>query len=153
MGDTSTALILLRPRSLAKGAGSFFLLPLLPTRPLVKPLPAEIWTRILEHVFEGFEADESLLGCRERSKQGLQLLLISKELKVCMRDDNRIIGVSFIHICGSIEYCTTVILCAHIHSLPRSLEWFRCSTPFCRADVGFYSPHPLFHSWTLGPDY
>lgn len=46
MSATDTS-ILLRPRPYAKCSGTLLLLPLLPRRKSLKPLPSEIWTEIL----------------------------------------------------------------------------------------------------------
>ena len=47
-----TPAIFLQPRPLARTPGRFVLLPLLPRPRPVKPLPAEIWSKILSHVID-----------------------------------------------------------------------------------------------------
>lgn len=80
---TSTEVIpvFLNPRPLARSAGRFILLPLLPYRPSLKPLPLEIWSKILSYVFDHYEADTSKpRWAREELRQGL--LAVCKELQV-----------------------------------------------------------------------
>lgn len=45
--------VFLQPRPLALYPGSFVLLPLLPKRPALKPLPAELWSKVFTFVFMG----------------------------------------------------------------------------------------------------
>ncbi|KAI1793976.1 hypothetical protein LXA43DRAFT_185371 [Ganoderma leucocontextum] len=69
--STSTTLLLsetiwLCPRPLARCPGRFPLIPLLPEKPAPKPLPCDIWNRILEHVFAlynapGVKSDEAMM--------------------------------------------------------------------------------------------
>ncbi|KIP10073.1 hypothetical protein PHLGIDRAFT_125747 [Phlebiopsis gigantea 11061_1 CR5-6] len=74
--DTHT--ILLRPRPFARAAGRLVLLPLLPHRHATKPLPAEVWERVLRYVFAQYEECLPNIDV-ETWKQGL--LLICKDLK------------------------------------------------------------------------
>ena len=47
---TETPAVFLRPRPLACAPGSFILLPLLPKPRPAKPLPAEVWSKVLSYV-------------------------------------------------------------------------------------------------------
>ncbi|KZT02512.1 uncharacterized protein LAESUDRAFT_706306 [Laetiporus sulphureus 93-53] len=86
--------ILLSPRPLARTAGKFLLLPLLPHRPVMKPLPPEVWSKILAYVFghyEGAELCKSHRQEREQLRRGL--LVVSKELK------NVALPLFYEHVC------------------------------------------------------
>ncbi|KAH9174184.1 hypothetical protein EDB89DRAFT_1849203 [Lactarius sanguifluus] len=69
---TETPTIFLQPRPLARYPGSFVLLPLLPRPRLVKPLPAEVWSKVLSYVIEdedgriGVPVPEKRVRLRER---------------------------------------------------------------------------------------
>ncbi|KAI9511340.1 hypothetical protein F5148DRAFT_1274298 [Russula earlei] len=52
---TETPAIFLRPRPLSRTPGSFMLLPLLPRPRPVKPLPAEVWSKVLSYVVDDEE--------------------------------------------------------------------------------------------------
>lgn len=49
--------VLLYPRPLARSSGRLLLLPLLPHRPPLKPLPSEIWSNIFIQVLFGDNQD------------------------------------------------------------------------------------------------
>lgn len=92
--------VLLKPRPLARYAGSFVLLPLLPKRPPLKPLPAEIWGTVIRMAIEETNVNEYRAAGRtslwnvhdqERARKGKEkahgtfkwgLALVCKELKV-----------------------------------------------------------------------
>jgi hypothetical protein len=57
--------IYLRPRPLARTPGSFVLLPLLPVPRPVKPLPAELWSKVLSYVVVD-DGEEGRMGVTER---------------------------------------------------------------------------------------
>jgi hypothetical protein len=65
--------IMLRPRPLARAPGAFVLLPLLPSPPPVRALPAEVWTRI----FDPLLGDE-----KEGYGNARTLMRVSKGFKV-----------------------------------------------------------------------
>ncbi|TFY67305.1 hypothetical protein EVJ58_g1695 [Rhodofomes roseus] len=80
---SATDTILLHPRPLSRTAGSFALLPLLPFRREMIPLPAEVWTKILGYVFEYYNnlSDSERRRpdpLRNELRQGL--LVLSKDL-------------------------------------------------------------------------
>ncbi|CCL98096.1 uncharacterized protein FIBRA_00090 [Fibroporia radiculosa] len=77
--STGATAILLNPRPLVHASGGFLLLPLLPYRPQLKPLPLEVWTKILAYAYEYYES-EPIRPCFNTLKLGL--LLICKDLKV-----------------------------------------------------------------------
>ncbi|KAI0259920.1 hypothetical protein BC834DRAFT_973836 [Gloeopeniophorella convolvens] len=52
---TEAPAIFLRPRPLARSPGSFILLPLLPQPRPLKPLPAEIWSKVLSYIVHNDE--------------------------------------------------------------------------------------------------
>ncbi|KAH9967987.1 hypothetical protein BC827DRAFT_461852 [Russula dissimulans] len=54
---TESPAVFLRPRPLARTPGSFILLPLLPRPRPVKPLPAEVWSKVLSYVVDDGEDD------------------------------------------------------------------------------------------------
>lgn len=75
--------ILLCPRPLARYGGRFVLLPLLPHRPPLKPLPAEIWS----HIFSlALSVDASQRSHRRPTTGGLvwcvSLMLVCKSFRV-----------------------------------------------------------------------
>jgi hypothetical protein len=76
---TETPAIFLQPRPLARTPGSFVLLPLLPQPRPVKPLPTEVWSKILSHVVD--DGEESPMGLPERRacfRKKWELLLVCK---------------------------------------------------------------------------
>lgn len=79
--STTSAIILLQPRPLSRAPGRFALLPLLPHRRELIPLPGEVWTKILKYVFDHYDTDtEKPLPRRNELKRGL--LVSSKDLHV-----------------------------------------------------------------------
>lgn len=72
--------VLLRPRPFAKSAGRLVLLPLLPQRTSIEPLPSEVWTRILHHVFTEYNQHMSNANTVTWRRD---LLLVCKSLRVC----------------------------------------------------------------------
>lgn len=76
--------VLLRPRPFAKSSGRLILLPLLPQRPTIKPLPTEVWTRILGHVIADYDLqkDQHPSGSNAATLKR-DILLVCKTLKVC----------------------------------------------------------------------
>jgi len=48
----TTEIVLLNPRPLARSSGRLLLLPLLPERPHLKPLPSEVWSKIFIEAIE-----------------------------------------------------------------------------------------------------
>lgn len=79
--------ILLRPRPFATSSGRFILLPLLPQRPATKPLPTEIWTRILSFVFAHYDrSSQQSSSDQSFARMKLGLVLICKTLKVRIVD-------------------------------------------------------------------
>ena len=61
---TETSAIFLRPRPLARFSGSFILLPLLPHPRPLKPLPPEVWSKILSYVID--DGEDSRMSVPER---------------------------------------------------------------------------------------
>lgn len=76
LSEMTTDRILLRPRPYARSAGALMLLPLLPTKTPVRPLPVEIWTRIFAYVLKG--DPDNVFNFESR----LVLLLVCKTFKV-----------------------------------------------------------------------
>ncbi|KAI0800842.1 hypothetical protein C8Q74DRAFT_448810 [Fomes fomentarius] len=76
-----TEAIWLCPRPLAHCPSRFPLVPLLPHRPVCKPLPSEVWAKILEDVFALYGVDGSL-SKEQRVVLKRGLLLVSKDLNV-----------------------------------------------------------------------
>jgi hypothetical protein len=71
----STQSILLRPRPYAQFSGTLLLLPLLPHRNPVKPLPSEIWTAIFAYALQ-YDEEETILAA--------SLVRVCKGFKVSM---------------------------------------------------------------------
>lgn len=75
------ATILLQPRPLSRVAGCFTLLPLLPHRREMIPLPGEVWTKILKYAFDHYDSEtENPHPRRDELRRGL--LVLSKDLHV-----------------------------------------------------------------------
>ena len=77
---TETPAIFLQPRPLARTPGSFVLLPLLPRPRPVKPLPAEVWSKVLSYVIDDGE-DCRRMGVpekRARWRKKWRLLFVCK---------------------------------------------------------------------------
>lgn len=77
----STESILLQPRPLAQVSGRLLLLPLLPHRPVLKPLPAEIWWKIIGEVLDS-GGHNFWRGHGIPNRARLALLTVCKSLKV-----------------------------------------------------------------------
>lgn len=77
---TETPTIFLQPRPLARYPGSFVLLPLLPRPRLVKPLPAEVWSKVLSYVIEDEDGriGVPVLERRVRLRERWRLLFVCK---------------------------------------------------------------------------
>src|ERR1700722_3060704 len=75
---SSSEKILLRPRPYAQSAGTLLLLPLLPRKKPLKPLPVEIWSDIFAFAFSR-DADDAY---KTVGRRRLSLLLVCKNLKV-----------------------------------------------------------------------
>jgi hypothetical protein len=74
-----TPAIFLRPRPLARTPGSFVLLPLLPGPRPVKPLPAEVWSKVLSYVVH--DGEDGRIGSPERHarlRKKWELLFVCK---------------------------------------------------------------------------
>ncbi|KAI0778625.1 hypothetical protein BD413DRAFT_510594 [Trametes elegans] len=69
----------LKPRPLARCPSSFMMLPLLPSEPASKPLPPEVWSDILAHVF-AFYRPRGEFADADAARLRMGLLLISKEI-------------------------------------------------------------------------
>lgn len=74
MTSMGSATVLLHPRPYAQRSGKLLLLPLLPFRKPLKPLPAEVWGEIFAFAVAS--------GGREVTTWALSLLIICKSLKV-----------------------------------------------------------------------
>lgn len=72
--------VILHPRPLEKQAGGILLLPLLPYRSPLKPLPAELWSKVFTFIYYDDRDLES--GNVERFR--LELLTVCKGLHVCI---------------------------------------------------------------------
>jgi hypothetical protein len=76
---TETPAIFLQPRPLARTPGSFVLLRLLPQPRPVKPLPAEVWFKVLSYVVDdGEDGRMGLPERRARSRKKWELLFVCK---------------------------------------------------------------------------
>lgn len=69
------------PRPLARSPSRFPLIPLLPHKPVCKHLPSEVWSEILEHVFNAYAAVNAYPE-DQAPRLRLGLLLVSKEMSV-----------------------------------------------------------------------
>ncbi|KAH9858234.1 hypothetical protein C2E23DRAFT_769862 [Lenzites betulinus] len=69
----------LKPRPLARTPSSFLLLPLLPSKPPLKPLPSEIWAQILQNAFAFYDPGGPF-GGPDAPALRTGLLLISKDI-------------------------------------------------------------------------
>lgn len=79
--------VMLKPRPLQQNAGSLLLVPLLPDRKSVTPLPAEIWTNIFVHVYYSEDNVDPTQNFRRRAERYRRdLLLICKDLTVSLND-------------------------------------------------------------------
>ena len=73
--DDNAHRVLLRPRPYARVSGALALLPLLPHRTPPRPLPSEVWAKILAYLFDEYKA-------RRQQNAERSLLLICKTLTV-----------------------------------------------------------------------
>ena len=76
--------VLLSPRPFATSSGRLTLLPLLPERHPTKPLPNEIWAKILGFVFAQYTAHKQQQSHESISRLKLGLLLVCRTLKARM---------------------------------------------------------------------
>jgi len=80
---TESSTIFLSPRPLARSPGSFILLPLLPRPRPVKPLPAEVWSKVLSYVVH--DGEDNPMGVPERHallREKWKLLFVCKSWAV-----------------------------------------------------------------------
>ena len=77
----STESILLNPRPYAQVSGRLLLLPLLPHKPALKPLPSEIWWKIIGEVLD-CGGQDFWRGNGIPNSARLALLTVCKRLKV-----------------------------------------------------------------------
>ncbi|KAI0652302.1 hypothetical protein C8Q79DRAFT_922792 [Trametes meyenii] len=70
----------LKPRPLARTPSTFLLLPLLPAKPALKPLPPEVWSDILGHAFSFHGAKYAPVENTNTVGPRTGLLLISKDI-------------------------------------------------------------------------
>jgi len=80
---TENPAVFLRPRPLARTPGSFILLPLLPQPRPAKPLPAEVWSKVLSYVINNQE--DGRVGVPERRallRDRWQLLFVCRSWAV-----------------------------------------------------------------------
>jgi hypothetical protein len=76
---TETPAILLQPRPLARTPGRFVLLPLLPQPRSVRPLPAEVWSKVLSYVIDdGADGRMGVPEKRARWRKKWELLFVCK---------------------------------------------------------------------------
>jgi hypothetical protein len=76
---TETPAIFLQPRPLARTPGRLVLLPLLPRPRPVKPLPAEIWSKVLSYVIDdGADCRIGVPEKRARLRTKWELLFVCK---------------------------------------------------------------------------
>ncbi|KAG1749757.1 uncharacterized protein EDB91DRAFT_1235223 [Suillus paluster] len=111
--------VLLYPRPLARYPGRLLLLPLLPHRPPLKPLPSEIWSHIfVQAVFEDDQDAQSHISHKNVLRSCSSLMLVCKGFKEvaipllysCVR----------LHSVNSLEKFT-----AHLHSADRMWDSIR----------------------------
>ncbi|KAI0253818.1 hypothetical protein BJV78DRAFT_1274337 [Lactifluus subvellereus] len=77
--QTEAPVIFLRPRPLARSPGSFILLPLLPRPRPLKPLPSEVWSKVLSYVID--DGEDGRMGAPERRvlfREKWRLLFVCK---------------------------------------------------------------------------
>ena len=101
---TETPDIFLQPRPLARTPGSFVLLPLLPQPRPVKPLPAELWSKILSYVVDNGE--EGRMGAPERRarlRKKWELLFVCKPWVVSIHVQENC-------VCGSLTRLTMCLI-------------------------------------------
>ena len=93
---TETPAIFLQPRPLARTPGSFLLLPLLPQPQPVKPLPEEVWSKVLSYVVDDGEDDRTNIPERRaRVRKKWELLFVCKLWVVsivssCVQENRRV---------------------------------------------------------------
>jgi len=75
---TETPAIFLQPRPLARTPGRFVLLPLLPRPRPVKPLPEEVWSKVLSYVIDDGADCMGLPEKRACFKKKWELLFVCK---------------------------------------------------------------------------
>jgi hypothetical protein len=79
--------VILKPRPLQRNAGCILLVPLLPYRKTIAPLPTEIWTEIFVNVYysdDNVDPTPTVRRCAELYRR--DLLLICKALTVRLND-------------------------------------------------------------------
>lgn len=81
VAGTDMPSVLLLPRPFARASGRLSLLPLLPHKTLAKPLPSEIWEKILGYVFANYRQRAHASAVRGAAGSRLDILLVCKSLK------------------------------------------------------------------------
>jgi len=85
--------ILLYPRPLARSSGRLLLLPLLPHRPPLKPLPSEIWYSIFMQVLYGDDQNaQSHTTYYNALRSCSSLMMVCKGFKASGLVSNKIFG-------------------------------------------------------------
>ena len=77
--QTEAPVTFLRPRPLARFPGSFLLLPLLPRPRPLKPLPSEVWSKVLSYVID--DGEDGPMSAPERRalfREKWKLLFVCK---------------------------------------------------------------------------
>lgn len=148
--------ILLRPRPFAKTSGRLVLLPLLPRRPSAKPLPTEIWTKILCFVFAYYDQQQhEPSSAADVAISRLNTLLVCKTLKVCepsITVSPRGESDTEAHSFQMPGYRVTLVLSGYTypeHITPRAIWQL---APGGRSTLGLYSEDTLFCTGAMGPD-
>lgn len=170
--------ILLCPRPLARYGGRFVLLPLLPLKPPLKPLPAEIWARIF---FLALPADVSQRSHRKATTTSgpswcVSLMLVCKSF--CVSSALRVYQ-PHMSLGGDVDHASDACdafspfdslpqtgtnirltgggLSAFVfkrealyHQRPRQVYF---ATPHCRPAMGLHSQNTILHSGKMGPDF
>lgn len=107
---TETPAIFLRPRPLARTPGSFILLPLLPRPRPVRPLPAEVWSKVLSYVVD--DGEEARMDVGER--------------RILLREKWQLLSV-----------CRTWVVSIVTFRCARESGWYRMeAVPYCPAGGG-----------------
>ncbi|KAG1908355.1 uncharacterized protein F5891DRAFT_1124180 [Suillus fuscotomentosus] len=111
--------VLLYPRPLARYPGRLLLLPLLPHRPSLKPLPSEIWSRIfVQALFEDDQNTQSHNAHNNIRRSCLSLMLVCKGFKEVAMP--LLYSNVCLHSVNSLQKFT-----AHLHSADRMWDSIR----------------------------
>lgn len=140
--------VFLKPRPLALYPGSFALLPLLPKRPALKPLPSELWSKVFTFVFMGEQVRKVDATERRRvTRSNWTILFVCKRWMVRPLS-SLVIADGFLGTLKSVLYMPSGV---RIRTMLLGIRTFWRRTPFSFGNnlAGYHHVFDLFSGWFM----